>query len=166
MFETGSQNKLDNLGPGFRRGDAPRLSGLAGSFLVRRLLRPEPRLAWAKQLAKTGGVTACLDSSDGFWRSVKILGEASDVGAEVWADRLPLSPALRKWAGDRAEDFALVGGEDYELVFTARPSGARRIERMGFARAVGTIVPARRGVTAFHEGRRREVSPGFEHFDD
>lgn len=134
-------------------------------FLCRRLLRPEPRLTWARQLAETGGVTACLDSSDGFWRSVAILGESSGVGAEVWADRLPLSPALRKWAGDRAEDFALVGGEDYELVFTARPALARRIESLGFARVVGEMVSARRGVRAFHEGRPREVPPGFEHFN-
>ncbi len=162
------ENRVLKVFSGRRKNkDFPLLlgEGRERDFLARRLLRPEPRLAWAKQLAKTGGVTACLDSSDGFWRSVKILGAASDVGAEVWADWLPLSPALQKWAGDRAEDFALIGGEDYELVFTARPSSARRIERLGFARAVGTIVPARRGVTAFHEGRRREVSPGFEHFN-
>jgi len=134
-------------------------------FLRRRLLRPEPRLAWARRMAKTGGVTACLDSSDGFWRSVAILGEASGVGAEVWADRLPISSALHAWAGDRAEEFALVGGEDYELVFTARPALARRIESLGFSRVVGTIVPARRGLTAYHDGRRREVPPGFEHFN-
>ncbi len=135
------------------------------AFLCRRLLRPEPRLGWGRRLAKIGGVTACLDSSDGFWRSVVILAESSGVGAAVWADRLPLSSALRHWAGDRAEEFALVGGEDYELVFTARPAAARRIESMGFARVVGEMVPARRGLTAFHEGRQREVSPGFEHFN-
>lgn len=135
------------------------------AFLCGRLLRPEPRLVWARSLAKTGGVTACLDSSDGIWRSVAILGEASGVGADVWADRLPLSTALQKWAGDRAEDFALVGGEDYELVFTARPASARRIESLGFARVVGEMVPARRGVRALHDGRPREVPPGFEHFN-
>lgn len=135
------------------------------NFLCRRLLRPEPRLEWARRLARFRGVTACLDSSDGFWRSVCLLAEASMVGVEVWADRLPLSRALQSWAGDRAENLALVGGEDYELVFAARPAMARRIESMGFARVVGKIVPARRGVTAYHDGRRREVPPGFEHFD-
>jgi thiamine-monophosphate kinase len=135
------------------------------SFLCSRLLRPVPRMQWARTLAKTAGVTACLDSSDGFWRSVLILGEHSGVGLEVWADRLPLSPPLRRWAGVRAEDVALVGGEDYELVFTARPTVARRIESMGFSRVVGSVVPSRRGVTALHEGRQREVPPGFEHFN-
>jgi thiamine-monophosphate kinase len=135
------------------------------NFLCRRLLRPEPRLEWAGQLARSRGVTACLDSSDGFWRSVCLLGESSNVGAEVWADQLPLSKALRAWAGDQAENWALMGGEDYELVFAARPALVRRIESMGFARVVGRIVPARRGVTAYHDGRRREVPPGFEHFD-
>jgi hypothetical protein len=91
-----------------------------------------------------------LDSSDGFWRSVTLLGGASGVGAEVWADRLPLSSALRqKWAGDRAEEMALVGGEDYELVFTARPDCVRRISALGFARVVGTIVSSRRDYRRF-----------------
>ena len=137
----------------------------ATEFLSRRLLRPEPRLAWARRLAQIGGVTACLDSSDGFWRSVLLLGEASHVGAEVWADRLPLSADLRTWAGDRAGEYALVGGEDYELVFTARPASARRIESLGFARGVGRIVPAQRGLVAYQHGRRKEVPPGFEHFN-
>jgi thiamine-monophosphate kinase len=173
-------------GPVFKRsgarvGDALMVTGTLGDaaaglillekgrrrdpFLVRRLLRPEPRLDWARRLAGTGAVTAGMDSSDGFWRSVKILGDSSDVGAEVWADRLPVSPALRTWAKGRAEDFALVGGEDYELVFTARPEAVRRIENLGFARAVGRILPAGRGLTALHDGRKREVPSGFEHFN-
>lgn len=167
LLEKRGRNSLFPKGKNF-----PPISGEGGerekavrAFLLHRFLRPEPRLAWAQKLARTGGVTACLDASDGFWRSVLLLGDASGVGAEVWADRLPVSPALRKWAGDRAEDFALVGGEDYELLFTAKPAWARRIESLGFARVVGSIVPARRGLTAFHDGRRREVPPGFEHFN-
>jgi thiamine-monophosphate kinase len=142
-----------------------RARGAGTSFLLKRFHRPEPRLAWARQLAKTGGVTACLDSSDGFWRSVTLLGGASGVGAEVWADRLPLSSALKKWAGDRAEEMALVGGEDYELVFTARPDCVGRISALGFAHVVGTVVSSRRGLSAFHQGRPREVPPVFEHFN-
>ncbi|MBP9127454.1 MAG: thiamine-phosphate kinase [Elusimicrobia bacterium] len=139
--------------------------GRAIRFLVNRFLRPTPRLEWARRLAKTGAVTACLDASDGFWKSVTLLSDSSRVGAEVWTDRLPVSPALRRWAGDRAEGMALVGGEDYELVFTARRETARRIESMGFARVVGSIVPSARGVKAYQNGRPREVPSVFEHFN-
>jgi thiamine-monophosphate kinase len=134
-------------------------------FLMNRLLRPTPRLEWARRLAQTGAVTACLDASDGFWKSVTLLSGSSRVGAEVWTERLPVSPALRHWAGDRAEGMALAGGEDYELVFTARRETARRIESMGFARVVGSIVPAARGVKAYQNGRPREVPSVFEHFN-
>lgn len=135
------------------------------NFLVNRLLRPTPRLDWARRLAQTGAVTACLDASDGFWKSVTLLSESSGVGADVWTERLPVSPALRRWAGERAADVALSGGEDYELVFTARPESARRIESMGFARAVGKIVPSARGVNAYQNGVLRGVPFVFEHFN-
>lgn len=133
--------------------------------LVNRLLRPTPRLEWARRLAQTGAVTACLDASDGFWKSVTLLGQSSRVGAEVWTERLPLSSALRRWAGARAVDSALAGGEDYELVFTARPASARRIESMGFARVVGKMVSSQRGVRAYQNGMIREVPSVFEHFN-
>lgn len=139
--------------------------GPGTAFLLKRFHRPEPRLAWARRLAVTGGVTACLDSSDGFWRSVSILGEASGVGAEVWVDQLPISPSLRKWAGRRALDLALVGGEDYELVFTARPDCVGRLSALGFVRVVGKIVPPQRGLSAIRYGRPQEVPPVFEHFN-
>jgi thiamine-monophosphate kinase len=122
-------------------------------------------LAWAKTLARTGAVTAALDSSDGFWRSVKILARSSGVGVRARAEALPVSSALRRWAGSRAADFALVGGEDYELVFTVRPDAVRRVEALGWARAVGDVLPARQGVTVLDNGVAREVPSGFEHFD-
>ena len=140
-------------------------NGPIPSVLRRRLLRPEPRLAWARVLARTGAVTGGLDCSDGFWRSVTLLARSSQVGVQVEAERLPVSPALARWAGARAVHFALAGGEDYELVVTVRPSMVSRVERLGWVRAVGTIVPAKKGVTVFQNGVEREVSSGFEHFD-
>ncbi len=151
-------------GVGKKKGRSS-LNGPERRFLVSRLLRPTPRLEWARRLARTGAVTACLDSSDGFWKSVTLLSDSSRVGVEVYAERLPLSPALCRWAGDRAVGMSLAGGEDYELVFTARRESARRIESMGFARVVGSIVPAARGVKAYQNGRPREVPSVFEHFN-
>jgi thiamine-monophosphate kinase len=135
-------------------------------FLIRRLLRPVPRLDLAGRLAAVPGVTAMMDSSDGLWRSAVILARASGVGLRIEAERLPVSPALRAWCGENgrdAVDFSLAGGEDYELVLTARPSAARRIEAMKLARPVGRAHPGR-GVRAMMNGRPRSVSHEFEHF--
>ncbi len=136
-------------------------------FLVRRLLRPVPRLEWARRLAAWGGVTSLMDSSDGLWRSAEILCRASGVGACLEMEKLPLSQALRRWAQaghGNPRDLALTGGEDYELIFTARPATARSLEAMGWARVVGRITHRREGVRVLEQGRERHVPRGFEHF--
>jgi thiamine-monophosphate kinase len=136
-------------------------------LLARRLRRPAPRLDLAPLIADRPGVTAMMDVSDGLWRSAHILAEAGRVGARLDVERLPISGALRRWSRGRGTDAgttALVGGEDYELIFTARAPTAERIARRGWARVVGEIRPAVEGVTAFELGQPREVPREFEHF--
>lgn len=134
-------------------------------FLTGRLRRPTPRLDWARDLARGGGVTAGMDISDGLWRSVKILAEASRVGVRVDAELLPLSPALRRWAGPRARSVALTGGEDYELLLAVAPSAAAKVTQHGAVRVIGRIEPVRFGVRVFENGIPREVPSGYEHFN-
>lgn len=134
-------------------------------FLAARLRRPDPRLEWARRLARAG-VKAGMDCSDGLWRSVRLMADASGVGAVVREDRVPLSPSLRRWGGRRALPWALAGGEEYELVFTAPPAVARRVVALKFCTVVGEILPARRGVHILsHDHKQREAPSGFEHFD-
>ena len=138
-------------------GDAP---------LKRRLLRPVPRLDVSARIAAVPGVTAMMDSSDGLWRSAWWIAKASKAGVRIETELLPLSPALRAWArraGEDPADKALSGGEDYELVLTARPAAARRLEARGWARLVGRI-EADHGVRVFSNGQPRSVPHGFEHF--
>ncbi|HRY29691.1 MAG TPA: thiamine-phosphate kinase [Elusimicrobiota bacterium] len=173
---------------GARRGDALLVTGTLGDaaagleilsgrgasvpagvnrFLTRRLLRPQPRLELVRRLLAQGRLTGLIDSSDGFWRSVRILCGMSGVGAVVHAERLPLSTALRRWAAVRRKDpldLALVGGEDYELIFTAGPAAARRMERAGLARIVGSVVSRRQGLTVLENLKSRRIPRGFEHF--
>ncbi len=135
--------------------------------LIGRLLRPEPRLDLAAKIAAVPGVTAMTDSSDGLWRSAFLLARASGAGMRIEAERLPVSPALTAWARAARRDpadFALAGGEDYELVLTARPSAARHLEREGFARPVGRVEKGR-GVSVHSYGRPRRVPHEFEHFE-
>lgn len=141
------------------------LSPVHQSFLLRRFKRPEPRLELARVLAKR--ITALLDSSDGLWKSAELLCDASGTGAEIWTDRLPLSPALRAWAARSRRnplDVALTGGEDYELVMAAKPREAQWIVSHGLATIVGRMAPKRRGLRALENGKSRRVPSGYEHF--
>ena len=77
---------------------------------LRRSMRPVPRVGEAAILA-AGGATSMMDVSDGLALDLSRLCAASEVGARIQLDRLPVHPAAT-----RAE--ALGGGEDYELLAT------------------------------------------------
>jgi thiamine-monophosphate kinase len=60
-----------------------------------------------------------IDLSDGLHPDLSKLLEASGVGADVEIDRVPLSSALRScFEANESLEFALNGGDDYELCFT------------------------------------------------
>lgn len=109
--------------------------GEADSFLARRFLRPTARVATGRQLA--GRASAAIDVSDGLLGDLQKLLQASGVGAVVDIDQVPLSSELRSrfdTAGQR--QFALTGGDDYELCFTA---AAARLPDVGGITAIGRI---------------------------
>ncbi len=88
--------------------------------LLRRFSHPTGRLREGALLR--GVATSCIDISDGLLADLGHICQQSAVAAHVQLDQLPLSPALRDWAGDRALVFATGGGDDYELCFTLPPS--------------------------------------------
>ncbi len=141
---------------------------------ARRHLHPEPHLVFAAALAGTGLARAALDVSDGISRDLGRLCAASRVGAEVEAARLPVLPTTSRAARLLDRDplaAALHGGEEYELLFTARANDALRVaalgKRLGLqVTAIGRILPRRAGVTVIGaDGRRLPLLPRtWEHF--
>jgi thiamine-monophosphate kinase len=139
-------------------------------------LTPQPRLAEGQLLAESGLVHAMLDVSDGTLSDLRHICEASGVGATVTLAALPVSEACREVArasGVVPEDWALTGGEDYQLLFTAAQHNVSRIqallgERTGTAvRVIGRILPASEGIaTVAPEGTVRSLSGagGWDHF--
>jgi thiamine-monophosphate kinase len=94
------------------------------SHLVERYRLPRPRLALGQALR--GLAHAAIDISDGLLADLGHIVEASEVGAELRADLLPLTTADLPGA----RDAALSGGDDYELLFTAPPSQRSAIARL------------------------------------
>ncbi|MEM2225547.1 MAG: thiamine-phosphate kinase [Candidatus Caldarchaeum sp.] len=83
--------------------------------------RPEARVEEGVALATSGGVSACLDSSDGLAESIYLLSESSGVGFLI--DKLPLDSSAEKYClknGINPFDAVFYGGEEYELVFTVK----------------------------------------------
>jgi len=90
-------------------------------FLIDRYRLPQPRLPLG--LALRDLANAAIDISDGLVADLGHVCEASGVGAEVEAGRIPLSHAGAEVTGREPARMAtvLTGGDDYELLFSAEP---------------------------------------------
>jgi thiamine-monophosphate kinase len=89
--------------------------------LVRRHLRPEPRVE-AGSVAARLGVGAMIDLSDGLASDVRRICERSGVGCLVSLDSLPIASDTREFLESFERDpeiLAATGGEDYELLISA-----------------------------------------------
>ena len=98
-------------------------------------LRPRPRVVEGQELLRRGVRTA-LDVSDGLVGDLGHICEQSQVSARVRVDDVPVDERVQATFGNRAIDLALYGGEDYELLFTARPEIMDRV-------AVWPLTPVR-----------------------
>jgi thiamine-monophosphate kinase len=96
-----------------------------------RMDRPWPRLALGRALSALPGVHAALDVSDGLVGDLRHILAASGVGAEIRVERLPVAPALQALDPTARLQCLLAGGDDYELLFTARPEVRASIEAAG-----------------------------------
>ncbi len=131
------------LRSGGRPGDVIWVSGTLGdaalSFQrgapevgVDALARPRPPIALGPALAVRGLATAAMDLSDGLGRDLHRLAAASHVGARVERDALPTSARLAaaRRAGLDTLPLQVGWGEDYELLFTARPADSDAVRAL------------------------------------
>ncbi|MEM0910811.1 MAG: thiamine-phosphate kinase [Pseudomonadota bacterium] len=87
-------------------------------YLTERHLYPSPRVLAGTALRRLA--SSCLDVSDGLLQDMRHVLEASDVGAVINLDDLPVSKALGETVSEleSALEYACYGGDDYELLFT------------------------------------------------
>jgi thiamine-monophosphate kinase len=134
--------------------------GVVDGELVRRFLRPTARIATGLRLG--GNAHAAIDLSDGLVADLKKLLDASGVGAVLEIEKVPLSDALRSCFDiDSARQFALTGGDDYELCFAAPADAVADIDGIT---AIGRVT-AGRDLVCRHDGEIVEVDvSGYRHF--
>ncbi|MBF0551421.1 MAG: thiamine-phosphate kinase [Deltaproteobacteria bacterium] len=143
--------------------------------LVDAHLNIRPRLDLGQHLVQQGQINAMIDLSDGLARDLDRVARASRVGAEIWPERIPLSQELRElgrlWGRDPL-DWALYGGEDYELLFTAPcPAGMDGNHDLSahFGVSVywvGTITADPGVLLVDQKGKRPLPDQGFSHFGE
>lgn len=135
---------------------------------------PQPRIRMGLTLRRRGLAAAMIDVSDGLSTDLDHLCEESKLRAEVDAASLPVDPLAveaerRGWSAS-ALGLALNGGEDYELLFTARPE-TRVPKSLGGVpvRLIGKMLAANarkpRMVLRDADGRVEPLAAkGWEHF--
>jgi thiamine-monophosphate kinase len=82
-----------------------------------RMHMPTPRIELG--LALVGIAHAAIDLSDGLIGDLGHILERSNLGATLWCDALPFGAILASQSESVRREFALAGGDDYELCFTA-----------------------------------------------
>lgn len=151
------------------RSPIPLMYGREEKKLILKHLRPEPRVEWGREIAVSGCASSMIDLSDGLSSDLRHICEESGVGAELIYEQVPISKGLTAFSramGRSAMDYALSGGEDYELLFTVPRSRLDRLKAMRIpAFEIGEIV-SRKGIyITDRTGKRTAVAPsGYDHF--
>jgi thiamine-monophosphate kinase len=109
-----------------------------------------------------------IDVSDGLSSDLGHICDQSGVGAEVFAEYIPLSKELTSAKGLKQAPlaYALSGGEDYELLFTSPVELEREIMSLRIRATVIGAITRRKGMRMVTE--KGDIHPlvpgGYDHF--
>ena len=132
-------------------------------YLLKRHFEPTPRSTEIENLMRRNraAIHAGLDLSDGLAGDCAHIARASNVNIEIDARRLPISAACQNAARALQVsplDWALSGGEDYELCLCVAP------EFVGDLIEVGRVVEGAGEVRVWENGQLRSTATGWRHF--
>jgi thiamine-monophosphate kinase len=129
---------------------------------------PKPRVLAGQALREYA--SAAIDISDGLLSDLGHICLASNVGANVILDAIPLSDAMKEsQLFDDSINFALNGGDDYELLFTVNEDNKVGLETaLSHAgttfKCIGQINASQKISTTLNNKAVPISSSGFQHF--
>jgi len=135
-------------------------------FFIETFLDPKPKVKLGQILKTKNIVSSMIDISDGLSVDLFNLCEASNVGAVIYQNKLPVSDHLLSEKIKEKYRFILHGGEDYELLFTVPPFKIKEIEALDEkVTSIGYIVERDKGIKIIDfEGKEAFLEKkGYEH---
>lgn len=132
----------------------PQLEGYG--YILERQLKPEARRD-IREILQTLKIkpTSMIDISDGLSSEVLHICKASNVGCNIYEDKIPLDRQTKDFAGELNINplvAALNGGEDYELLFTVPLENYNTIKKEFDITVIGHITEAKEGANLITSG--------------
>jgi thiamine-monophosphate kinase len=154
------------LRSGAKKGDLILVTGSFGGSIKGKHLSFTPRVKESQRITNNFKVNSMIDVSDSLALDLKRIIDASNVGASIYEESIPLSKDAS------TIESALYDGEDYELLFTMTPKAAQDLLKSNFSRAgtrisiIGEITDKKDGYKIIREGGREEKVKlgGYLHF--
>ena len=141
----------------------------AEKFLIKKHLAPKARLKIANLMVENNiEITSMTDCSDGLLKSVELLTADNNKGATINLEKFPVSNQLKKYLNfkkDKIYEYALSGGEEFELVFTIKPSSKAKLAKLlPSVNFIGYVTNSKE-VKFFENGKQKQIKiNGFKHF--
>ena len=138
--------------------------------LLLRQLAPNSQTEIGQIIGENNLVTSMIDLSDGLSSDLRHICRASNVGAKIFAEKIPFDVKLKTVAKsfDEKIDYALNGGEDFELLFTVNPKKYFQLEKEFKNRTffhIGEITANSEIIELIAENKSTILQPkGFRHF--
>ncbi|HTP05771.1 MAG TPA: thiamine-phosphate kinase [Nitrospirota bacterium] len=151
------------------KGQGGMIKGAEARPLIAKHIRPVPRVAAGRAIARSRCASAMIDISDGLSSDLAHICEQSGVGAEIHSDRIPISPALMKLSAGLtmpALCYALSGGEDYELLFTVPPRKIKMLQSLRIpVTEIGSVKRGKALTLVEDTGIKKTLqATGYDHF--
>ena len=94
--------------------------------LTERFYQPQPQIELGLGLVKYA--SACIDISDGLVADLRHLCKASSVSASINSQSLPIHADIKQAYSEQVKQWALTGGDDYQLCFTVPSTEQEKFE--------------------------------------
>lgn len=146
-------------------GDAAFALQHLGHPLQQRLDYPTPRCALGQTLKNLAH--SMIDISDGLAQDLGHILQASKVGAVLEISQLPISAALQNLPLAQQLQYALAGGDDYELCFTLSPEAYQQLTQQQLDTQVTVIgrIQTETGLRFTQHGVAHSFqAQGYQHF--
>ena len=134
-------------------------------------LMPNPRLDLSRILVEHVKINSMIDVSDGLASEIHQICKNGNVGASVFERNIPMDSVTQNIAAEFSEnpiDYALYGGEEYELLFSLCDEEYAKLEQLtSDVSIIGRIVEKNKGIELVRENGEHELLcfGGWDHFE-